>query len=162
MSWCSPGSPSRYRYVSRMFEVTVRSRRRPAVPDRNDRVVPSLLTTAVTPMPASLIAPARPESVAFEGSTLTVCAVPLPTWMEMEPESTSFAFGIALSAPTEGVALVPACARVAQKRGAGGGDLGRHRQGAARSSGLRQQRQARLAIARDHAGIDPDARGSQA
>ena len=93
--------------ASRMLEFTVSVPAEPEVPDRNDIVVPSLFTTAVTPIPALLIVSASPERVAFKGSTFTVCVVPLPTWIEMDPVSTSFLFGIALKEPTDGVVLVP-------------------------------------------------------
>ena len=86
-----------------MFEVTVSDPLVPGVSDSRDRleVVPSLPVTieAVTPILAPLMASISPERVLSVPSKVMVCAVPLPTWMEMEPASVSPALGIALSVP---------------------------------------------------------------
>ena len=47
-------------------------------------------------------------SVSPDVPRLTVCAVPLPTWMEMDPVSLSLALATALNRPVEFAVLVPA------------------------------------------------------
>src|SRR5580692_7559683 len=94
-----------------MFEVTVNVPAVPGVPDSSDKLdVPLLLVTtdAVTPIAAVLIAAARPDNVLSEEVRVTVCAAPLPTWMEMEPESVSAGLEMPCSVPVEACVLVPA------------------------------------------------------
>ena len=64
-----------------MDELTVRSPVEPAVPETMLRREPaeSVITLAVTPMLAELMAEARPERVLSVESSVMVCAVPLPT-----------------------------------------------------------------------------------
>src|SRR6185437_8814119 len=59
----------------------------------------SVSTLAVTPIPAALIAAASPDSVLLDEFRLTTCAFPLPTWIEMEPDSVSEAFVIGVRYP---------------------------------------------------------------
>src|SRR5580658_7117872 len=70
-----------------MLEDTVSAPLLPAICEISDRLVSPLLvaTLAVTPMLAALMAPARPASVLPEELSVTVCAVPLPTWIETAP-----------------------------------------------------------------------------
>src|SRR3974390_1420987 len=89
--------------VSRRLDVTVRFPALPAVCDCSDRDAdpPALVAPgARPPIPAvPLIASASPSSVLCDESTLTVWAVPLPTWIVMEPDRMSAASGTESSAP---------------------------------------------------------------
>ena len=82
--------------VSVKADVIVRSPRLPDVPltRLNREPFASVITFAVTPIPAWLIAAASPVSVLLFEPTLIVCAVPLPTCNVIDPDKVSLAFAI--------------------------------------------------------------------
>ena len=87
--------------VSTIEELMVRLPAAPEVPDTMLSREPeeSFSTPAVTPAPEELMAATRPASVLFEESRVMVFAVPLPTWMVMDPESVSEALVIGFREP---------------------------------------------------------------
>ena len=58
--------------------------------------VASVMTLAVTPIPALLMADASPARVLSLELSVTAWAVPVPTWMEMDPDSVSDGLVISL------------------------------------------------------------------
>jgi hypothetical protein len=82
--------------VSNRLESTVNAPPAPGVSETSERLDDPLLVTteAVTPIAALLIAAASVASVLLDELTAIVCAVPLPTWIEIEPESVSAAPGM--------------------------------------------------------------------
>lgn len=67
--------------LSVTLEVTVRSPEVPEVPETSERREPlaSVMTLALTPMAAELMAVARVARVLLDELMVTVCAVPEPT-----------------------------------------------------------------------------------
>lgn len=93
------------------MDVTVKAPALPTVPEVSERYDPSLfvITEADAPIAAVLIASARPASVFLgEAGTLIDCAALVPTWIEIEPESRSFALAIVARVALEAVELDPA------------------------------------------------------
>src|SRR5581483_3710593 len=78
----------------------------PSVDEVNVSAVPLLLSAAVTPRFAELMAFARPESVLSDESSVMFYKTPLPTWMDIDPLSVSDAFATAPKVPLSGLVLV--------------------------------------------------------